>query len=104
MNHGVMRNVAPLGYYVGLILCMMFFIHVVGDLIFYSFLYRMGKAKVVDKDSKMCVQTKEKDGDGRIVKKFRAASNFVYKPLHQVMGAKDGYIMKVTTYPHNAQM
>ena len=52
----------------------------------------------------MCVQTKEKDGDGRIVKKFRAASNFVYKPLHQVMGAKDGYIMKVTTYPHNAQM
>lgn len=64
----------------------------------------MGKSKVVDKNSKMCIQTSEKDGDGRIVKKFRAASNFIYKPVHQVMGAKDGYIMKVTTFPHNAQV
>lgn len=63
-----------------------------------------GKSKVIDKDSKMCILTREKDEDGRVVKKFLAASNFVYKPVHQVMGAKDGYIMKVTTFPHNAQM
>jgi len=56
--------------------------------------YRVGKSKVVEKHSKMCVQTTEKDSDGRIVKKLHAASNFVYKPVHQVMGAKDGYVMK----------
>ncbi len=59
---------------------------------------------VIEKDSKMCVETSEKDEEGRIVKKIRVASNFVYKPVHQVTGAKDGYVMKVTTFPHNAHM
>lgn len=64
----------------------------------------MVKSKVIDKDSKMCLQSREKDSEGHIVTKIHAASNFVFKPIHQVMGAKDGYIMKVTTFPHDAQM
>ena len=52
----------------------------------------------------MCLQSREKDSEGHIVTKIHAASNFVFKPIHQVMGAKDGYIMKVTTFPHDAQM
>lgn len=64
----------------------------------------MGKSRVIDKDSRMCIQSSEKDAEGRIVKKFQVAFNFVYKPVHQVMGAKDGYIMKVTTFPHNIKM
>ena len=50
------------------------------------------------------IQSSKKDAEGRIIKKCRIASNFVYKPVHQVMGAKDGYIMKVTTFPHNVQI
>ena len=64
----------------------------------------MGKSKVVDRESKMCIQTSEKDSEGRVSKKFKAASNFTFKPVHQVMGAKDGYIMRVTTFPHNVNM
>lgn len=48
----------------------------------------------------MCVSFKEKE-DGKVVTKIKAASNFVFEPVAQVVGRKNGYIVAVRMFPNN---
>lgn len=57
----------------------------------------MGKQKYVERNGRMCVSYKEKDGD-KTVTKVRGASNFVFEPVAQVVGSKSGYLMEVTIF------
>ena len=62
----------------------------------------MPTTKCVEKDRRMCIKTKEKK-KGKTVKTVKAMSNFVFQPVVQVLGHKNGYIFSIKVYCDETQ-
>ena len=62
----------------------------------------MPKTKYVEKHRKMCIQRKEKK-NGKTVKKITAGSNFTFKPIVQVLGPTNSYIIQIKVFCNEAE-
>jgi len=62
----------------------------------------MPKTKYVEKNRRMCIRSKEKK-DGKTVKTIKAGSNFTFKPIVQVVGPKNGYIILIKVFCNEAE-
>ena len=50
----------------------------------------------------MCIRRKEKK-NGKTVKKITAGSNFTFKPIVQVLGPTNGYIIQIKVFCNEAE-
>ena len=62
----------------------------------------MGKQKYVERNRRMCVSYKVKDGD-KTVTKIRGASNYLFEQVAQVVEFKSGYLIGVTIFNESGE-
>lgn len=62
----------------------------------------MPKTKYVEKNHKMVIRRKEKK-NGKTVKKITVGSNFTFKPIVQVLGPTNNYIIQIKVFCNEAE-
>ena len=62
----------------------------------------MGKQKYVERNGRMCVSYKVKDGDKTVIK-IRGASNFLFEQVAQVVESSSGYLREVTIFNESGE-
>ena len=61
----------------------------------------MPKTKYVEKNRRLCLRRKEKK-NGKTIKKIMAGPNFTFKPIVQVLGPTNSYIIQIKVFCHEA--
>lgn len=63
----------------------------------------MPKTKYVEKKTGECAYGVKEKKSGKTVKTIKAGSNFTFKPIVQVVGPKNGYIILIKVFCSKAE-